>query len=49
MIQHLLKAQTIGNQRLLPAVVRTYPDVPTLPIRHLGAPENWSQSQLWAF
>jgi abortive infection bacteriophage resistance protein len=49
MIQHLLKAQAIGNLRLLPAVVRTYPDVPALPIRHLGAPENWSQSQLWAF
>ena len=48
MIQHLLKAQAIGNERLLPAVVRTYPNVPTLPISHLGAPENWSQSQLWA-
>jgi len=48
MIQHLLKAHAIGNQRLLPAVVRTYPNVPTLPISYLGAPENWSQSQLWA-
>lgn len=49
MIQHLLKAQVIGNQRLLPAVVRAYPDVPTVPIRHPGAPKTWSQSQLWSF
>jgi abortive infection bacteriophage resistance protein len=48
MIQHMLKAQAIGNRRLLPAVIHSYPDVPTLPIRHLGAPGNWSQSQLWS-
>ena len=35
--QQLQKMQAIGNQRLLPAVVRPFPSVPSLPIRHLGA------------
>jgi abortive infection bacteriophage resistance protein len=48
MIQHMLRAQAIGSSRLLPAVVRTYPDVQLLPIRHLGASERWDQSALWA-
>lgn len=48
MIQHMLQAQAIGSSRLLPAVIRTYPDVHLLPIRHLGAPEKWDHSALWA-
>ena len=48
LIQHMLQHQAIGRPRLLPAVLRGYPDVKLLPISHIGAPLDWATSALWS-
>lgn len=48
LIQHMLVHQGIGRPRLLPAVLRSYPDVQLLPISHTGASPDWDQSSLWS-
>jgi len=49
MIQFLLAQLQIGNIRLLPAVVNSYPAVKVLPISHMGAPLNWkTATALWS-
>jgi len=46
LIQFLLRS---GGERigLLPAVVRTYPHVPIVPLGHLGASPHWADNALW--
>ena len=49
MIQFLQQNLGIGNLRLLPAVVSSYPTVRALPISHMGAPNDWrTASTLWS-
>src|SRR5699024_10386326 len=38
LVQHLLTRLGVGNTRMLPAVLDTFPTVPAVPISHLGAP-----------
>ncbi|AMB42112.1 MULTISPECIES: Abi family protein [Paenarthrobacter] len=47
LIQHMLRTLDVGRRQLLPAVLRTYPDVKLLPISHVGAPPQWAGSALW--
>ncbi|MBD8043554.1 Abi family protein [Arthrobacter sp. Sa2BUA2] len=47
LIQHMLHHRGIGRPQLLPAVLRSYPDVKLLPLSHTGAPANWGESALW--
>lgn len=46
-IQHMLRSLDVGRPQLLPAVLRTYPDVKLLPISHIGASSQWASSELW--
>lgn len=48
LIQHLLHHLGIGRPRLLPTVLRSYPDVGLLPLSHTGAPTDWDGSALWS-
>lgn len=49
LIQFLLDRLGLGRTTLLPAVVKSYPAVRTVPITHMGAPTGWqSASALWA-
>lgn len=48
LIQHMLVHRGIGRPRLLPAVLRSYPDVQLIPISHIGASPDWDQSPLWS-
>lgn len=48
LVQHMLHYQGIGRPKLLPAVLRAYPDVKLLPISHIGAPPDWANSALWS-
>jgi len=47
LIQHMLRTLKVGRLQLLPAVLRSYPDVQLLPISHIGAPPDWATSPLW--
>ncbi|MGJ9433333.1 Abi family protein [Actinotignum sp. GS-2025b] len=47
LIQYLLGVLNIGDRDLLPAVLATYPDVVTVPISHMGAPNKWQELTLW--
>ncbi|BCW62940.1 hypothetical protein StoSoilB22_19130 [Arthrobacter sp. StoSoilB22] len=47
LIQHMLRSLDVGRPQLLPAVLRSYPDVKLLPISHIGAPAHWGTSTLW--
>lgn len=47
LIQHLLTALEVGNRQALPNLLSNYPSVTTVPISHMGAPENWQQLTLW--
>lgn len=47
LIQFMLDSQGLRRQ-ILPAVMRTFPDVRAVPISHLGASPNWSDSPLWS-
>lgn len=48
LIQHMLRERQIGNQRLLPAVLRSYPAVGAVPLGHVGAPSDWQDLALWS-
>ena len=49
MIQFLQQNLEIGNLRLLPAVVSSFPTVMALPISHMGVPNDWrTASTLWS-
>lgn len=48
LIQFLLDRLQSGRTTLLPAVVRTFPTVAMVPLKHLGAENNWqTASRLW--
>ncbi len=48
LIQFLLDRLQLGRTRLLPAVLKTYPQVTLLPLSHLGVETDWqSTSRLW--
>lgn len=47
LIQHMLRTLDVGRHQLLPAVLRSYPDINLLPISHIGAPPHWATSTLW--
>ena len=47
LIQYLLTVLGIGNRTLLPRTLSTYPDIPALPISHMGTPKDWQTLPLW--
>jgi abortive infection bacteriophage resistance protein len=48
LIQFLLDRLQLGRMTLLPAVVRTFPKVAVVPLKHLGAESSWqTASRLW--
>lgn len=48
LIQFLLDRFQVGRTTMLPAVVRTFPEVPAVPMTHLGAHGSWdTASRLW--
>lgn len=47
LVQYLLTVLEVGNPRVLPELLSTYPSVATVPISHMGAPENWQDLTLW--
>lgn len=47
LIQYLLHHLKIGNYRLLPAVLQTYPPDCLVPLSHTGTPNNWISHPLW--
>jgi len=47
LIQFLLNSQGLKRAGL-PAVMRTFPDVRSVPLRHIGAPDDWAASPLWS-
>ena len=48
LIQYLLDRLDLGSTGALPAVVEVYPDVPFVPISHMGAPARWQETgRLW--
>lgn len=49
LIQFLSDRLRVGNKRLLPAVLRGYPDVTLVPISHIGAPPDWESTRLWSY
>lgn len=49
LIQFLLDRLGLGRMTLLPAVLKSYPDVQALPLAHVGADQSWqSASRLWS-
>jgi hypothetical protein len=46
-VQHLLTTFRVGNTAVLPAVMRTFPRVPVVPISQTGAPADWEDLPLW--
>ncbi|MDF1489713.1 Abi family protein [Tessaracoccus caeni] len=48
LVQHLLHTLQVGNRRLLPRTLCTYPYVRLLPITHLGTPNDWESHPLWS-
>ena len=47
LIQYLLTVLGIGDRTLLPRTLSTYPDIPALPISHMGTPKDWQTLPLW--
>lgn len=48
LVQFLLDRFAVGNKKLLPTVVQSFPEVQIVPISHMGAPDNWqTASKLW--
>jgi abortive infection bacteriophage resistance protein len=48
LIQFLLDRLELGRTALLPAALTSYPDIPLVPLSHLGAGRDWrSASRLW--
>ncbi|MCT1607543.1 Abi family protein, partial [Nesterenkonia massiliensis] len=49
LIQFLLDRLGVGRNRMLPAVIKSYPTVPIVPLTHMGVPEQWQDcSPLWS-
>lgn len=49
LVQFLSDRLDLGRSRMLPAVIKTYPKVHSVPISHMGVPEGWqTASRLWA-
>ena len=49
LVQLLLDRFNVGNKKLLPTVVQSFPEVQIVPISHMGAPDNWqTASRLWS-
>ena len=49
LVQFLLDRFAVGNKKLLPTVVQSFPEVQIVPISHIGAPDNWqTASRLWS-
>lgn len=49
LVQLLLDRLNVGNKKLLPTVVQSFPEVQIVPISHMGAPDNWqTASRLWS-
>ncbi|KZE91333.1 Abi family protein [Microbacterium sp. TNHR37B] len=49
LIRFLSDRLEVGQSRLLPAVVKSFPTVQIVPISHMGVPEGWqTASPLWA-
>ena len=49
LVQLLLDRFNVGNKKLLPTVVQSFPEVQIVPISHIGAPDNWqTASRLWS-
>ena len=49
LVQLLLDRLNVGNKKLLPTVVQSFPEVQIVPISHIGAPDNWqTASRLWS-
>lgn len=46
-VQYLLTSFQVGNAAVLPAVMRTFPRIPVVPISQTGAPDDWEDSPLW--
>ena len=48
LVQFLLDRLGVGRPALLPAVIRSYPTVRSVPLHHIGAPLDWAErSSLW--
>ena len=48
LVQLLLDRFNVGDKKLLPTVVQSFPEVQIVPISHIGAPDNWqTASNLW--
>ncbi|WP_270258880.1 Abi family protein [Kocuria marina] len=47
-VQYLVRALSVGNARLLPAVLRSFPSVARLDIASMGAPGGWECQPLWS-
>ncbi|MDJ0318885.1 Abi family protein [Arthrobacter antibioticus] len=48
LIQHMRVMLGLERSRVLSAVLSSYPTVKPVPMAHLGAPEDWLSSSLWA-
>ena len=49
LVQFLLDRFAVGNKKLLPTVVQSFPEVQIVPISHIEAPDNWqTASRLWS-
>lgn len=48
LIRFLSDRLQVGRAWVLPAVVKTFPNVTIIPMSHLGAPSNWQENPLWA-
>ena len=49
LVQLLLDRLNVGDKKLLPTVVQSFPEVQIVPISHMGAPDNWqTASRLWS-
>lgn len=47
LIQFLSDRLGLGRGRILPAVIRSFPDVTIVPISHMGVPVEWQENPLW--
>lgn len=47
LIQFLLAQLKVSNSKLIPAVMRTYPEVRIVPLSRMGAPSNWGAHPLF--
>ncbi|TYC95972.1 Abi family protein [Arthrobacter echini] len=48
LIQYMRSARGIGRSRVLSAILSSYPVVKGVPKAHVGMPDDWDDSTLWA-